>query len=102
MIADPLHLLDCCLITDGAGAVVLVSEELTRDLAKPPVWILGAGESPKFLSNKSDITVSGAVESGQAAFGEAGIRPEEVDVAMMYDSFTITTLIGLEDLGFCA
>ena len=102
MIADPLHLLDCCLITDGAGAIVLVSKELTPDLPKPPVWVLGAGESPKFLTNTSDITVSGALESGRAAFGEAGVRPAEIDVAMMYDSFTITTLIGLEDLGFCA
>lgn len=101
-IADPLNLLDCCLITDGAGAVVLVAPDVVPDIRPKPVWVLGTGVSPKYLTNTSDITVSGAVESGKAAFGSAGIRPSEIDVAMMYDSFTITVLVGLEDLGFCA
>jgi acetyl-CoA C-acetyltransferase len=101
MIADPLHLLDCCLINDGGGAVVIVAPDLARDRPHPPVWILGGGEATGYLGDGGDITTSAAVESGQQAFGQAGVRPDEIDVAMIYDSFTITVLVALEDLGFC-
>lgn len=101
MIADPLHLLECCMISDGGGAVVIAAADVARDLAKPPVWILGAGEAAKYPENGGDITTSAAAQSGPAAFGEAGIRPSDIDVCMIYDSFSITVLAILEDLGFC-
>jgi len=101
MIADPLHLLDCCMISDGGGAGVIASRDVVRDTRQKPVWIIGAGEATKYVENDGDITVSAAAQSGPLAFGEAGVRPEEIDVAMIYDSFTITVLVCLEDLGFC-
>ncbi len=102
MIADPLHLLECCMISDGGGAVVIASPEVARDCRKSPVWIIGTGEATKYPESGGDITVSAAAQSGPEAFGEAGITPGEVDVAMIYDSFSITVLALLEDLGFCA
>jgi acetyl-CoA C-acetyltransferase len=102
MIADPLRLLECCMISDGGGAVVIASPEVARDCAKPPVWILGTGEATKYPENGGDMTTSAAVQSGPQAFGEAGVSPAEMDVAMIYDSFSITVLTLLEDLGFCA
>ena len=101
MIADPLHLLDCCMISDGGGAVVIAAPEVARDCRKPPVWLLGAGEATRFPENGGDITTTAAAQSGPDAFGEAGVTPEEIDVAMIYDSFSITVLAILEDLGFC-
>ena len=101
MIADPLHLLDCCMISDGGGAVVIAAPEVARDCRKTPVWLIGAGEATRYPENGRDITVSAAAQSGPAAFGEAGVRPDEIDVAMIYDSFTITVLTILEDLSFC-
>ncbi|WP_256839154.1 thiolase C-terminal domain-containing protein [Ornithinimicrobium faecis] len=101
-IADPLRLLDCCLITDGAGAVVVTSEEIARDSPHPLVAVLGCGEAVRYLDRGTDITVTAAAESGPRAFAEAGLTPADVDVAMLYDSFTITVLLLLEDLGFCA
>ncbi len=101
MIADPLRLLDCCMISDGGGAVVIAAPEVARNCRKRPVWILGSGEATKYPAFKADITSSAAVESGPRAFGEAGISPREIDVAMIYDSFSITVLCILEDLGFC-
>ncbi|HEY1971458.1 MAG TPA: thiolase [Pseudonocardia sp.] len=100
LIADPLHLLDCCLVSDGGGAVVIVSAEVARDLPSRPVWILGAGTAVGYMTNTRDITTSAASESGPLAFGQAGVRPAEIDVAMIYDAFTITVLTFLEDLGF--
>lgn len=100
-ICDPLRLLDCCLINDGAGAVVLVAPELVHDTARSPVWIIGAGEATSYLGNGTDITRTAAAGSGADAFGEAGVRPDEIDVALLYDSFTVTVLTALEDLGFC-
>ena len=102
LIADPLHLLDCCIISDGGGAVVIVAPELAREGRSEPVWILGTGEAVKYAENGGDLTVSAGARSGPTAFGEAGVRPDEMDVAMIYDSFTITVLTILEDLGFCA
>ncbi|MEM7406840.1 MAG: hypothetical protein AAF458_16195 [Pseudomonadota bacterium] len=102
IIADPLHLLECCMISDGGGAVVIAAPEVARDCRKAPVWIIGTGEATRYVDNGSDLTVSAAAQSGPIAFGEAGVRPAEMDVAMIYDSFTITVAICLEDLGFCA
>jgi acetyl-CoA C-acetyltransferase len=101
LVADPLHVLDCCLITDGGGAVVIVAPEVARDIRKIPVWIVGTGVATEYLGKAHDMTVSAGRRSGEAAFGQAGIRPDEIDVAMIYDSFTITALTILEDLGFC-
>ena len=102
-IAEPLHLLDCCLVTDGGGAVVIVSEERSRDLAGPPVWILGHGEAHTHLGIASmpDLTTTPAAMSGHRAFETAGLRPEEIYVVEVYDSFTITVVLTLEALGFC-
>jgi len=100
LIADPLHLLECCIVSDGGGAVVIVSRAVAAGIRKPPVWILGTGEAVGYPGNHADITTTAAVRSGPEAFGEAGIRPDEIDVAMIYDSFTITVLALLEDLGF--
>ncbi len=101
MIADPLHLLECCMISDGGGAVVIASPEVARDCKKTPVWILGSGEATKYPENGGDITSSAAVQSAPQAFGEAGVTPNDIDIAMIYDSFSITVLTILEDLGFC-
>ena len=101
MIADPLHLLECCMISDGGGAVVIASPEVARNCRKNPVWILGSGEATRYPTNGGDITTSAAVQSGPQAFGEAGVTPGEMDIAMIYDSFSITVLALLEDLGFC-
>jgi acetyl-CoA acetyltransferase len=102
-IAEPLHLLDCCLVTDGGGAVVIVSEERARDLAQPPIWILGHGEAHTHLgiAGMPDLTTTPAALSGRRAFETAGLRPDEMDVVEVYDSFTITVLLTLEALGFC-
>jgi len=104
MEASPLHKLDCCLVTDGAGAFVVTSAERARDLAKEPVYVLGAAtcSDHSMISEMPDLTTTAAAVSGPAALGMAGIKPSEVDVAMFYDAFTITTLMFCEDLGFCA
>lgn len=102
MIADPLHLLECCMISDGGGAVVIAAPEVARDCPKSPVWIIGAGEATKYVTNEGDLTVSAGAQSAPVAFAEAGVTPAEIDIAMIYDSFSITVLTILEDLGFCA
>jgi len=102
MIADPLHRLDCCVITDGGGALVVVSPEIARSLDRTCVKILGQGEAVKHTSGgRPDLTHTGAVWSGPAAFEEAGVTPADIDYVSIYDSFTITVLMTLEDLGFC-
>jgi acetyl-CoA C-acetyltransferase len=100
MVADPLHLLDCCIVSDGGGAVVIVGDDVAAGIRKPPVWILGSGEAVGYPGNTRDLTTSAGAQSAPLAFGEAGVRPEDVDIAMIYDSFTITVLTLLEDLGF--
>lgn len=102
MIADPLHLLECCMISDGGGAVVIAAPEVARNCPKAPVWLLGTGEATGYPTNGGDITTSAAAQSGPDAFGEAAVTPGEIDVAMIYDSFSITVLAILEDLGFCS
>ncbi len=102
MISSPLHLLDCCVITDGGGAVVVVHPDLARDLKKPAVRILGRAEAVAHTSaGKRDYLVSAAAQTGPRAFAEAGLAHPDIDMAMIYDSFTITVLMTLEDLGFC-
>jgi acetyl-CoA C-acetyltransferase len=102
MVSDPLHRLDCCVITDGGGALVVVKPEIAKSLSRPRVRLLGAGESVKGqFGGKVDLTHSGAVWSGAAAFEEAGVKPDDIKYVSVYDSFTITVLIQLEDLGFC-
>lgn len=104
LIADPLHLLDCSLVSDGGAAVVMTSAERARDFPHPPVYLLGAGEghSHEHISQARSLTTSAAVESGQRAYAMAGIGPDEVDVAQLYDCFTPVVILELEDLGFCA
>jgi acetyl-CoA acetyltransferase len=103
MIADPLHLLDCCVVSDGGGAVLVTTEERAWDLKQMPVFVLGSSESHTHthISQMPDLTVTAAAVTGSRAFAEAGVRPDEIDIAMIYDSFTITVLLLLEDLGFC-
>jgi hypothetical protein len=103
MVVSPLHLLDCCLVTDGAGAFVMTRRPGPGDQAKPPVYVLGAtGGTHQMISQMPDLTVTGGAVSGPAAFRMAGVKPDDVDLLMGYDSFTITALLHLEDLGFCA
>jgi acetyl-CoA C-acetyltransferase len=102
MITDPLHKLDCCVITDGGGALVVTLPEIARTLKRPLVRLIGAGESIKHLSGGHiDMTYSAAAKSGPAAFTEAGVKPADIKYASFYDSFTITVLMQIEDLGFC-
>ena len=104
MLSTPLRRGDACLVTDGGGAVVITTEARARDAAKRPVRILGAGESQTHwnLAQMQDLTVSAGMVSGREAFAMAGITAADVDVLQPYDSFTITVLLALEDLGFCA
>ena len=101
--ASPLHKLDCCLVTDGAGAIVMTSAERARTLRKPPALVLGTGtcHTHAMISEMPDLTTTGAAVSGPLAFRQAGLVPSDVDVVQLYDSFTITVLLLLEDLGFC-
>lgn len=103
MIAEPLHLLDCCVVSDGGGAVLVTTEERARDLQQRPIFVLGSSESHSHahISQMPDMTTTSAALTGPRAFAEAGITPADVDMAMIYDSFTITVLLLLEDLGFC-
>ena len=102
MISDPLHRLDCCVISDGGGAIIVTSPEVVKSLKRPLVKVLGAGEAPKHqMGGKIDLTYSGARWSGPLAFEEAGVKPSDMKYASIYDSFTITVLMQLEDLGFC-
>jgi acetyl-CoA acetyltransferase len=103
LIADPLHLLDCSLVSDGGSAIVMTSAERARDFPHQPVYLLGAGEGHghEHISQAHDLTTSGALESGQAAYAMAGVGPGEIDLAQLYDCFTPTVLVELEDLGFC-
>jgi len=103
MVADPLHRLDCCVVSDGGGALVVTRPEIAKTLGRPLVRLLGAGESPKGQDGgRVDLTTTGALWSGPRAFEEAGVKPADIDYASIYDSFTITVLLQLEDLGFCA
>lgn len=103
MIADPLHRLDCCVVSDGGGALILTRPDIARSLSRPLVALRGAGETGKHLGGgRFDLTTSGAAVTGPIAFAEAGIAPADIKYASIYDSFTITVIIQIEDLGFCA
>jgi acetyl-CoA C-acetyltransferase len=102
MIADPLHRLDCCVVSDGGGALVVTRPEIARTLKKPMVNVLGSGQAVKGQNGgKIDLTWSASAWSGRDAFAEAGVKPADIQYVSIYDSFTITVLIQLEDLGFC-
>ena len=103
MIADPLHRLDCCVVSDGGGALVVTRPEIARDLKRPVVQVIGAGEAMKGQDGgRIDLTWSASRWSGAAAFEQAGVKPADIQYVSIYDSFTITVLMQLEDLGFCA
>ncbi|SEG90497.1 Acetyl-CoA acetyltransferase [Thermomonospora echinospora] len=103
MVSSPLTVRDCCLVTDGGGAVVVTSAERARDLRRPPVYYLGAAEAHWHMniSQAPDLTLTAASQTGPRAFELAGLRPADVDVVQLYDAFTINVLLFLEDLGFC-
>ena len=102
MISDPLHRLDCCVVSDGGGALIVARPEIAKQLKRPKVKIIGVGEALKHqMGGKVDLSYSGARWSGARAFHEAGVKPADMKYASIYDSFTITVIMQLEDLGFC-
>ena len=104
IIAWPFHVLDCCLVTDGGGAAIVTSAERAKNLKKKPAYILGTGEGTGhcWINQMPDFTAAtGAQISGPQAFAMAGVTPKDIDVAMLYDAFTIVPILALEDLGFC-
>ena len=104
MLSTPLSKLDACLVTDGAGAVIVTSTERARSLRAEPAVLLGAGEAHRHrnISQMRDLTTTAATESGARAYAMAGLGPAQVDAVELYDAFTINTILFLEDLGFCA
>ena len=102
VIADPLHLLDCCIISDGGGAIVVTSLERAKDLQQTPIRVLGTGESVAHREiGRPDLMTMAAKQSGEQAFAMAGLTQSDIDLCTIYDSFTITVLLTLENLGFC-
>jgi len=103
IISEPLHLLDCCLISDGGGAVVVASARAAARTKKPPIWVLGHSEIATHYTTTymEDLTMTGAKETGRRAMEMAGVSHDEIDIVQVYDSFTITVLLTLEALGFC-
>ncbi len=103
MISDPLRRLDCCIVSDGGGALVVVHPDVAKSLNRPLVTPIGAGYHVRHLNGGYfDLLSSGAVRSGPLAFDQAGVTPADIKYASLYDSFTITVLVQLENLGFCA
>ncbi|UXJ50221.1 thiolase [Pseudomonas citronellolis] len=103
MVSDPLTVRDCCLVTDGAAAVVMVRADRARDLAANPAYLLGAGSATthREIASMADLTVTAAQDSSRRAYEMAGVSAADIDVVMLYDAFTINTILFLEDLGFC-
>ena len=103
MVSDPLTTLDCCLVTDGGAACVMVRADRARDLKQRPAYVLGVGaaHSHRSIAQAASLTRTVAADSGPRAFAMAGLKPSDCDLVMLYDAFTITTLLFLEDLGFC-
>jgi acetyl-CoA acetyltransferase len=103
MISYPFTVRDCCLVTDGGGAVIMTTAERARSLKKPPVYVLGCGQAITHanISSMPDLTVTGAAQSGRRAYDMARLGPQDIDVVELYDAFTINTILFLEDLGFC-
>lgn len=104
MVSTPLSVRDCCLVTDGGGAVILTSAERATTLPSTPAYVLGVGDATSHtsISQMPDLTTTAAVESARRAYEIAGVGPQQIDVVEVYDAFTINTLLFLEDLGFCA
>ena len=103
LVSDPLHRMDCCVVSDGGGALIVTRPEIARSLSRPVVSVLGAGEATKGpQGGQVDLSYSAAAWSGKAAFDEARVKPSDIQYASIYDSFTLTVLMQLEDLGFCA
>lgn len=103
LVSDPLHRLDCCVMSDGGGALIVAHPDIAKSLKRPVVMVRGTGEAPRHaMGGQIDLTYSAAAWSGPAAFAEAGVTPAQIQYASLYDSFTITVLMQLEDLGFCA
>lgn len=102
-ISDPFTVRDCCLVTDGAGALVVTSAARAKDMPKAPAYVLGAAMAHwhRYIANMPDLTVTAASESGPRAYEMAGVKPADFDVVEIYDAFTINTIMFLEDLGFC-
>jgi len=103
VVSSPLRGMDCCLVTDGGGAVVVTSAARARSLAKPPVWVMGHGEATTHdaMSQAPNLLHHGSAQSSQRAYAMAGLKPADIDVVQIYDAFTINVLVGLENLGFC-
>jgi acetyl-CoA C-acetyltransferase len=102
MVSDPLHRLDCCVISDGGGALIVTKPEIAKSLKRPLVKVIGVGESPKNQAGgETELTYSAARWSGPPAWEMAGIKPSDIKYASIYDSFTITVLQQIEDMGFC-
>jgi len=103
MVSYPFTVRDICLVTDGGGAIVLTAPERAKGLKKPPVFVLGCGSAITHANTSSmpDLTVTGALQSGQEAYAMAGLAATDIDVVELYDAFTINTILFLEDLGFC-
>ena len=102
-VSDPFTVRDCCLVTDGGGAIVMTRIDRARDMAKLPVPVLGWGQciTHATISSMPDLTRTGAIQSGAAAYAMAGMTPADIDMLALYDAFTINTILFLEDLGFC-
>ena len=104
MVSSPLRVRDCCLVTDGGGAVLLVGGERARALRQPPIYLLGGGEatSHRHISGMADLVRTAAADAARRAYAMAGVHPREISLVELYDAFTINTILLLEDLGFCA
>jgi len=103
LVADPFGVRDCCLVTDGAAAVVMTRADRARDLCRRPVYLLGGAQSTthREIASMPDLTVTGLAEAGPRAYAQAGVGPKDIDVVELYDAFTINPILFLEDLGFC-
>jgi len=103
LISDPLGKLDCCLVTDGAAAIVMTRSDRATDLCAKPIYVLGAASATthRDIASMPDLTRTAAVDAGARAYAAAGVSPSDVDVVEIYDAFTINTILFLEDLGFC-
>jgi len=103
MVCDPLSVLDCCLVTDGAGAIIMTAADRAKDMKAKPIYLLGcaSAQSHRQISQMPDLSVTAAAQSGPRAFTMAKLAPREVDVLQLYDAFTINVILFLEDLGFC-
>jgi acetyl-CoA C-acetyltransferase len=102
LIADPLHRLDCCVMTDGGGAIIVAREEVAKSLNRPQILVRGVGEAVKYTRGSDiNITTTAVAKSASSAFEEARITPKDIKYLSTYDSFTITVLLAIEDLGFC-